>query len=57
VLGGSLWDYYSSNPAEGEHFSRAMGEQSARVATEVARAVDPAGYRRMPTWAGRTATC
>lgn len=47
VLGRSLWDYYASNQAEGAHFSRAMGEQSARVAADVAVAVDPPGYRRI----------
>jgi hypothetical protein len=47
LLGGSLWDYYAAHPDEGEHFSRAMGEQSARVAAEVAALVEPDRYRRI----------
>lgn len=43
VLGRSLWEHL----AEAEHFSGAMGEQSARVCADVAAALDPAGYRRV----------
>ncbi|MFI5897831.1 methyltransferase [Actinoplanes sp. NPDC051513] len=47
VLGGSLWDYYARHPDEGELFSQAMGEQSARAAADVAAAVTLAGSERI----------
>jgi hypothetical protein len=47
ILGGSLWDYFNDHPAEALHFSRAMGEQSARAADDVAAVVDASRYARI----------
>lgn len=47
VLGGSFWEYFADHPDEGAQFSRAMGQQSAQAAADVAAAISPSGYRRI----------
>jgi len=47
VLGHTLWEYHASNPELGTHFARAMGENTAHVAPDVAEAVNTPAYRRI----------
>ncbi|WP_052422638.1 methyltransferase family protein [Nonomuraea candida] len=47
VLGRSFWEHLAAHPEQAEHFSLAMGEQSARTSAGVAAAVDPSAYTRI----------
>ncbi|NRQ33370.1 SAM-dependent methyltransferase [Nonomuraea sp. NN258] len=47
MLGHSFWEHLATHPDEAEHFSLAMGEQSAAASADVAAAVDASAYGRI----------
>lgn len=47
ALGMELWDWYSTNPEEGEYFNGAMGDLSAAVSDEVVRIYDFTKFQKV----------